>query len=174
MKTHYLLLAACLAAVGCTESGPIDRVQVLSPGRAMRLAYRFETHYGNAWVEENRQAALPDAATQPSLVTKRVKTPREYVEWGDGELSLHVAPARYSDNLRVTMTVQRFRLGRSHEERDENKEVEILSFKRGHTTAPASPQEDEFEGIRDVEFIAVVDPNGRIASADASALSAIN
>ena len=58
MKTHCLLFAACLAAVGCNEPGPISGVEVFSPGRAMRLAYRCEMHYGGT-----------------------------SVEWGDGELS---------------------------------------------------------------------------------------
>jgi hypothetical protein len=164
---HYLLLAACLATgVGCTEPGPIDRVQVLSPGRAMRLVYRWEVHESRASVKEERHADCPDTATQPSIDAKRIATPHESVHWGDGELSVRVAAMPGSDNVRATMTVQKLRMGSTDHRQGEDREGETFEFKRGSSAGPASEQKEELVLIRDTEFISVIDPAGQGVSYD--------
>lgn len=172
MKMHHLLFAACLMAVGCNEPGPISGVRVLSPGRAMRLAYRCEmrTSRASGSVEEERHAVWPDTATQPHIVIKiqRIETPSKSVEWSDGELFLRVAAMPGSDNVRATMTVQRLQMGYTHHEQGEDREEEVVKFKQGPTTAPASSPEEGLEPLRDAEFIAVVDQAGRIVSVDAT------
>lgn len=135
MKTHYLLLAACLMAVGCNEPGPISGVQVLSPGRAMHLAYRCE-------ISENGRSG----------------------EWPDAKLSLRIASLPCMDNLRVNMMLERFVVDNMQ---GMGEKGDTRVFERGSSTAPVPPQEDEFEPFRDANYIAVVDRNGRVVSADA-------
>lgn len=172
MKSLYLLFAACLAAVGCNEPGPIDRAQILSPGRAMRLAYRCEMEMSGASesVKKERHAIWPDTATQPYTVIKilRSETRSKSVEWSDGEFSLLVAAIPGSDNVRATMTAERLQMGSTYLERGEEKKEQWFEFKQGPTTAPASPVEEGLEPLRDAEFIAVVDQAGRVVSVDAT------
>jgi len=172
MRMHYLLLTACLAAiVGCTEPGPINRVAVLQPGRAMRIACHFEMRRDGASVEKERHAVWPETATQPHIVIKRIETPWHEFEWGDVDVSIRVASMPGVDNMQATMTVPRLRIGIAREKQGEKKVENSFEFKQGPTTAPAASQKDELDVMRnmlgDAEFIAVVDPNGRIVSADA-------
>jgi len=170
MKSHDLLFAACLMVAGCTEPGPIDGVQVLSPGRGMRLVFRFEVRQGGGHIEEDRHSVRPDAATQPSIVTKRIETPWESV-WGDAEISMRVASMPCSANVRATLEVQRFRMSCTSQKQGEDNEAESSEYKRSSTTAPAAEYEEpEFpqDYLRDAEFVAVIDPTGRVASADAT------
>jgi hypothetical protein len=169
---HYLLLAACLAAiVGCTEPGPVNRVQVLSPGRPMRIACHFEMRKDGASVEKERHSVWPDTATQPHIVIKRIETPWNETERGDVEVSIRVASMPGADNMQATMTVQQLRIGIAREKQGEKKVEHAFEFKQGPTTAPAASQKDESDIMlnmfHEAEFIAVVDPNGRIVSADA-------
>jgi len=69
MRMHYLLLTACLAAiVGCTEPVTVNRVQLLSPGRAMRIACHFEMRRDGASVEKERHAVWPEPPRSPTLL----------------------------------------------------------------------------------------------------------
>jgi hypothetical protein len=169
---RYLLLAACMSAVGCTEPGPVNRVQLLSPGRAMRIACHFEMRRDGASVEKERHAVWPETATQPHIVIKRIETPWHEFEWGDVDVSIRVASMPGADNMQATMTVPRLRIGIAREVQGEKKTEHRLEFIQGPTTAPAAAQEGVLDimqnMLRDAEFIAVVDPNGRIVSADAS------
>lgn len=174
MRMRYLLLVACLATgEGCTEPGPINRVQVLSPGRPMRIACHFEMQRDGASVEKERHAVWPETATQPSIVIKRIETPWHQIEWGDAEVSIRVASVPGTGNMQATMTVPRLRISIAREVQGEKKTEYSFEFKQGPTTAPAAAQKDELLDVmhnmlRNAEFIAVVDPNGRIVSADAS------
>jgi len=170
MKMRFLLLVAAMSAVGCTEPGPINRVQVLSPGRAMRLAYRIEMRYSTTTVEEERRATWLEKALQPNVVTVGTETRWDSIEWGEAELALRVAAIPGSQNLRATMTVQRFRTGNTYGKQGEEKKEESHEFEQGPTTRPgtgtASGEDGLDKQVRDAEFIAVVDPNGWLVSAD--------
>lgn len=171
MRMRYLLLAACLSAiVGCTEPGPIDRVQVLSPGRAMRLAYRFEMRYSTTTVEEERRATWLEKALQPNVVTVGTETRWDSSEWGEADLAMGVGAMPGSDNVRATMTVQRFRLGNTYGKQGGEKKEESHEFRQTPasrpTNVPASAESVVDDHLREAQFIAIIDPNGRAVSAD--------
>ncbi len=172
MRMRYLLLAACLSAiVGCTELGPVNRVEVLQAGRPMRIACHFEMRRDGASVEKERHKVWPETATQPSIVIQCIETPWHQLEWGEVEVSIRVASMPGADNMQATMTVPCLRIGFTRESKTEEKTERSFEFKQGPTTAPASSQKYELDFLRDIlcgaEFIAGVDPNGRIVSADA-------
>ena len=166
MRMHCLLLTATLAvaAVGCTEPMPIDRISILAPGRAMRLTVHSEMQMsGVSGMEESSTTISSSGAGPRTTVTKREETPYTSVMWLDMELPLSVTAIPGSDSLRVTMRVHRFREGGSHTEKGEKKREEYGSFEAGD---PIKPESESESSLRDTEFVAVIDPQGRLASAD--------
>ncbi len=167
MRRHCLLFPAALAVlvVGCVKPVPVDRVSVLSPGRKMRLAFRCEMHTsGGAMVMEERSVRVNQADMESlGTVTKREEFPYDSVDWVDMELPLSVIAIPNSDSLRVTMKVRRFRSGNSYTQKGQKKHEESSGFEAGDQSEPAAESEII---LRDAEFIAVIDPQGRLASSD--------
>jgi len=165
-----LFAAVCMQAVGCAE-GPIDRPEVLRPGREMTLAYHFEMQIGRTDVERERHMVWPETATQPHLVIKRIDKPSESVELAEADVNVSVASASGPAGRRVTMEVQRFLNGGWYTHEGEKKEAESWEFRRGQdptgSNARLISDQKEFEAkMRDGKFLAVVDPNGLVESFD--------
>lgn len=156
MRTHCLFVAVALLAVGCAENTPIDRIHILVPGREMRLACHYEVQMDGA------STSMEMAGDR---VVKREETPYASTESADMDLPLSVAAIAGSQNLRVTMTVQRFRNGNSSFPKGGERHEGFSEFEAGPSTGPASEMDSLF---RDAEFIAVVDPVGRLISSDAT------
>jgi len=166
MRMHCLLFTATLAVVGvgCAKPVPVGRVPVLSPGREMRLAFRCEMQMAGAAVMETRIVSSNKADMESSsTLIRREETPYTSVEWGEMELPVSVVAMPFSGSLRVTMTVQRFRSGNTSAEKGQKKHEESPGFEAGDTSEPASQLESR---LRDAKFIAVIDPQGRLASSD--------
>ena len=144
MRMHCLFLSVVLAvaAVGCTEPMPVDCITVLSPGRGMRLAFHYERQMSSSLgVEETFTS----------------------IEWWDMELPLSVTAMPDSDSLRVVMTVHRVRTGGSHTGEGETKHEESAGFEVGD---PIQSEPASWSHFRNAEFVAVIDPQGQLASTD--------
>jgi hypothetical protein len=132
-----------VAAVGCTEPMPVDCATVLAPGREMRMAFRSEMQ-----MDVSAMGGTPGS----SLVSM------------DIELPMIVIAIPESDSLRITMTVHRVRSGCSYTVRGETKHEESIGFEAG---GPTQPKSEFWSILCDTKFVAVVDSQGRFASADA-------
>lgn len=161
MRVHCLILVIAMMAVGCAESGPVNRVHVLIAGREMLLAYHCEMQMAGVSTSEEHVTFVSEEHAA-ATVTKR-ETPYNSTEWGDMELPLRVAAMPGSDRLRAKMTVQRFRTGNTSFADGQPKREESSGFGPGPSTGPASEMESQ---LRDAEFIAIVDPSGQLISSD--------
>ena len=143
MRMHCLLLSVvlALAATGCTEPMPIDRISVLAPGRDMRLAFRSEMQMDG------------------------VGTPGSSLVWMDLELPMTVIATPELGSLRVTMTIRRLRAGSSCTVGGETKLEESDGFEVGDESQPKG---ESVKLLRDAKFFGVVDPKERLVSAEAT------
>ena len=170
MRMYCLLFATALVAmtVGCADSVAVGRASVLSPGRELRLTFREELHEmrtGGALVmEEWDTFVTKDGTVSSTRFTRREGgLPSTSVAWTEMELPLSVVAVPGSDSLRATMKVQRYRSGGSYVEDGQKEHEESVSFEAGE---PSQPESDSGEDLRDVEFIAVIDAQGRLVSSD--------
>jgi len=147
MKTRYFFLIAlsmlAAAAGGCAEPVPIDSAAVLSPGREMRLTFRSEIHM-------NGGAAMGTSGSS--------------ISWADLESSMIVTAIPESTSLRVTMKCDSMRGGGSYIERGEIKFEEEVALKAGQ---PVGPELEWWGVLSEAKFVAVIDPQRRLVSADA-------
>jgi len=168
MRMHCLLFIATLSvvAVGCAKPVPVDRMSILAPGRAMRLTLRYEIQTDGVSGMEESQTRIGKPGTEPrTTVTKREETPYASVDWAYMELPLSVTAMLASSSLRVTMTVQRGRSGHSSAPKGQKKREKSYSFEAGAPGQSASRLESHLR-VGDTEFVAVIDPQGRLASTD--------
>jgi hypothetical protein len=121
---------------------PVDRASVLSPGQAMNLTVHYERQISG-----------------PLGVWERFTS----IGWWDMELPLSVTAMPDSDSLRVAMTVHRVRTGGSHTQGGETKHEESVGFVVGD---PIQSERASWSHLRNAEFVAVIDPQGQLASTD--------
>lgn len=164
MHCSFFIATLAVAAVGCAKPIPIDRMSVLAPGRAMRLALHYEIQTeGVGGVEESSFSISKTG--EHTTVTKREETPYASVDWAYMELPLSVTAMLASNSLRVTMTVQRGRSGHSSAPKGQKKREKSYSFEAGAPGQSAFGLESHLR-VGDTEFVAVIDPQGRLASTD--------
>ena len=161
MRMHclFLIVMLAVAAAGCTEPVPIDRVSVFSPGRKMNLTVRAETQSVGSSGMTLMMSSDKDGR---ETVTKQAHPPSTSTTWSEMDLPLSVTAIPNSDSIRVTMTVHRYRQGSSHIRQGETKHHEYARFEAGDGSKPKS---ESGRLLRDAELVAVIGTQGRLVSA---------
>jgi len=171
MNNRTWIVVACLWAAGCAESGPIDKVRILKPGRDMTLTLRSEFWRRFTHVKEQRHSVWPDGDESPHIEVRRIETPEDYTEWYDLDVDVAVSSAPGTQNAEADMTVSRARIRMGYDKEGNAKQEFAVEYRpRSADSPPLSEEEEEahlakmLDGAR---FVAVVDPNGRVVSAKA-------